>query len=180
MTRYALLLLLVCASCKTSYEGRFRYAPTPHEVLIQPEDADVPVARLMVSMQGVRDPDRDGTRPLAMDVRLRIENESEAEVVLDLEALLLLDASLEAFGEPIVPPDAGEPVAPGTTHSLELLFPFPDGLTPRDMDLSGLHLSVVLHYGGGEARVSTIFERREPQVVYIDRWHGGLHVHYLH
>ena len=135
--------------------GRFNFLPTPLEIIVRPEGAEPVLARVLVSIERAEHP--DAGQPPNMIVRLRIENETEQEVTLVTERLLLVGSDLDSFGAPTVD---GDPVVPprGTT-TFRLEFPFPDGMDFDAPQLTGVNLRFALQHGESETTSTATLER---------------------
>lgn len=151
-----LLLLLAPTGCSSS-NYRYLFAPSPAEILIQPQ-SDTPVARALITVLEGQKGDAEVARS-RMHLRLRIENRDDAPVRLDPDSLQLVGSDLAEFGPVRIEP-AVEEVPPGEVRTYDLWFPFPPGLSLSAPHLEGLNLSWRLDYEGGAAEVSTTFQRR--------------------
>ena len=170
-----LLPLLLLAGCASSYESRYSFAPSPHEILVQPEGAELPVARILVSVRGVRSPDSDLGIPLSTEVRMRVENLTDVPVLVQRGEFVLVDADLTSFGPPRIDVPGDLFAMPAETLSLVLHFPFPPETKPEDLALEGLNLRLALRWNEERgAIVSATFER----VVRMDPYYWGPHYGY--
>ena len=151
--------LLLVAGCAASLEGRYQFGPSPYEILVQPDGADAPVARVLVAMRGVQDADPDRNLPLGLEVRLRVENLSDAPVTIDREALVLVDGELNAFQSPFASVPGNLTAMPKNTFMVALRFPFPQGMDADDVAFEGLNLRMGFSWPGAHELVSARFER---------------------
>lgn len=177
-----ILILAALPACRsTTWNARF--TPALAEALVGPisiteggtEPNGPPVARVLFSVLGAERPGGDKEAPFEMHVRFRVENRTDADLEVVLAGFLLLDANLAAFGavrreapadsEGILTVPAGQPVL------LDLMFPFPDGKEPDDLNLDGLNVRGALRSGDVVYPVGATFTRG-PRFIYRDPWYG--------
>jgi hypothetical protein len=166
------LLAMAPAGCSV-YELQYVYEPAPFEAAAA---GDEPV-RALVSVIGVRRADRASGLPPSVEVRLRIENDSQATVSLDPAGLELVSADLQSFPEPIVRPPGGLEIPPGESRVIATYFPFPLGRRTSDLDLDGLNVRFRLRIAGRETTTSAGFARHP--WAYYDRYPRRIGVGYM-
>jgi hypothetical protein len=176
-------LMVVATPACTSTTWNARFMPTPAETWVGPlsPDGDVdfavgpPIARMLFSIRGAERRNGDKNEPFEMHVRLRVENQTDAPLDLLLEQFLLLDANLDPFQPARVDAtgdSAGVLSIPGGQPLLvDLMFPFPDGLEPGDLQLDGLNLRGALRSGDAIFPMGVTFTRG-PRIIYRDPWYG--------
>jgi len=159
------------------YDSRYIFDPAPAEVASsRAGTADEQPARTLVSILGVRRPDKESDLPAGVDVRLRVDNTSPYHVLFDPSTLSLFSAGLEKFPDPVrYPPDPVD-IEPGGRAVVDACFPFPEGTTPQDMDLSGLSVRWTLMIDGQPVTSSTGFSRQPAG--YYDRYRHRVGVGY--
>lgn len=133
------------AGC-SPYVGGFYYRPRPAVAearlsATQPATATAAQPRVTAYaiIVGVRRADPAIHVPLSIEVRLRLDNQSEREVQFDPRTLAMTTAQLIPFRPPRVVQRAIE-ITPHRPTVVEAFFPFRQGLSLDDMDMSGLRL----------------------------------------
>jgi hypothetical protein len=144
--------------CAT-YDRRYQYLPRPLDVPVAMAGRDDRAATVLVTVAGVRKPDVEAGIPASVEVRLRVENHSDADVALEPATFKLFTAGLEEFPPPVVP-GGTLVVAPGETGSLVAYFPFPGGAVPGAYDLDGLNARWTLAVGDAPTTASATFTRQ--------------------
>lgn len=164
-------LLLSATGCATPVPYA-RFEPRPADVVVSRSASEGEVARALVSVLGARrvgESDR-----FELQVRIRVESQSDTELEWRADRVRLVTADLRAFGDPRVEPSPVPPIAPGTVCDLELIFPFPPGVRWRDLDLSSLHLTWALATRTDLYSIGTTFQRAQPVryygAYYDDPW----------
>jgi hypothetical protein len=170
----ALVMFTALPACRsTTWKARF--SPTPAETHVGPMDGSPPVARLLLSIRGAERRGGLPEGPFEMRVRLRVENQTNAPLELLLASFLLLDANLDAFEPPRLETHEGTDgtlsVAAGQPLLLDLMFPFPDGQEPDDLQLDGLNLRGAVRSDGKIYQLGVTFTRG-PRIIYLDPWYG--------
>ena len=163
MWRGAVLTLLVAAGLAggcSVYDSRYFFDPAPADVASARPGAEEAPARTLVSVLGVRRPDKESDLPAGVEVRLRVDNTSPYRVLFDSSTLVLFSAGLDRFPDPIRHPADPVDLGPGDSAVVDASFPFPDGRTPSDMDLSGLNVRWTLVIDGQPVTSSTGFSRQ--------------------
>jgi hypothetical protein len=159
------------------YNSRYVYEPRPIDIEApRPGADDAEPARTLVTVVGVRRADDKTQLPACVEVRLRVENTSPFSVAFDPESLVLFSAGLERFSNPIVRPEAPITIEPAGSAVVEAFFPFPEGRTLGELDLSGLNLRWSLQVGGQPVTSSASFVRLPN--AYYDRYHYRVGVGY--
>ncbi len=172
------LALVILGGCATTYDERYLYEPRLVDVeTTVPGEAEGPPVHTLVTVAGVRRADPDASLPASVEIRLRIENAGPAAVSFDPETLALFSADFTQFPAPITRPAEPLDIPPGQTGTIEVLFPFPGGRYPGDLDLGGLNLRWTLSIEGQPVTRSTTFNRRR---VHYPRfgWGIGYHRHW--
>jgi hypothetical protein len=159
--RFAWPLLALACAC-SAYDARYDFEPRPFELgHVLPGGADR-AASVLVSVVGVRKRDPERQLPASVEIRLRVDSQSDDEVRLEPDALQLFAANLEAFPAPLVP-DGALVVAGHGSGLLTAYFPFPDDEVPGTYDLGGLGLRWTLTIGGHPSTGNATFALREDQ-----------------
>jgi hypothetical protein len=148
-----LALLFPVTGCST-YRSGFDFQPRPLESAILPREGKGS-ARALVSVVGIRRRDKDAGRPEEVEVRLLLENRTDADIILELGSLLLVSGNLRPFDDPRIEGRGEGRIAPAASESYRLFFPVPppddEGRQP---DLDGLNLRLTVGFRGGEERVT--------------------------
>jgi hypothetical protein len=159
------------------YDSRYLYEPRPVDVLTtKPGADDAEPARTLVTVVGVRQEDSRSQLPASVEVRLRVENTSPFPVAFDPASFVLFSAGLERFPDPIVQPEGPITVPPAGTAVVKAFFPFPEGRSPSEFDLSGLNLRWTLEVDGYAVTSSAGFLALPS--AYYDRYHHRIGVGY--
>ena len=152
------ILCSLAVSACSAYDPRYEFQPRPVEVVQSVPGEQDRAASVLVSVVGVRRRDKEQQTPAAVEVRMRVDNETDREVTLDPASLHLYAANLIPFPQPAVP--AGALVAPPHgSGDLAAFFPFPDGKVPGPFDLGGLSLRWTLDVGDSAVTGSVTFSR---------------------
>ena len=190
-------LVAAVAGCQT-YVKDYRYAPSPQRASV-PKDASTDAGvQALVSLIGIRYPDRPKGAPASVDVRLRLTNRSDAPATLAVDSLQLVGNDLSAFPEPVVysqadptvaatRPQAGEAKAASgdetgnTSREVSEQVTVPAGTVAAvmarfplpgklgDIDLNGLSLEWTLRWKGERHTRSFTFNLQPPP----ERYYGG-------
>jgi hypothetical protein len=93
--------------------------------------------RALATVIGVRRQDQEPR--YVVDVRVRIENNTDTAVTFDPRDMTLMDARLQSFGEPT---GTGAPIAldPGNSTVVDSGFPYPPDVPADRVDLDSLTL----------------------------------------
>ncbi len=159
------------------YDSRYLYEPRPVDVqTTKPGADDVEPARTLVTVVGVRREDSRSQLPASVEVRLRVENTSPFPVAFDPASFVLFSAGLQRFPDPIVQPEGPITVAPAGTAVVKAFFPFPEGRSHSEFDLSGLNLRWTLEVDGHAVTSSAGFLALP--TAYYDRYHHRIGVGY--
>ncbi len=149
------LLAALFSGCAATAH-RFAFEPTPVEQWLEPEGQ--PLGRVLVTViEGRRAQGEPKGQP-EMHLRVRVENASDAPLTLVTDSPLLVGSDLVPFGSARVEPGEGE-VAPRSSGTFDLWFPYPPGTRLDYPELDGLNLSFAIEYGSGRAEVSANFDR---------------------
>lgn len=151
LIRLALFLSCAVASACSSY-STYRFAPALQDVLVRTNDGSEVIASVLVSARGIVEDDG------RYEARFRLKLQNHRPGALVVAGAELVDANLNAFGPPRIEP-APFPIEPGAEALHELVFPFPPGRDPDDLDLSALNLRVTLREGDASWAWSAGFER---------------------
>ncbi|MHC4274733.1 MAG: hypothetical protein ACYSUR_13840 [Planctomycetota bacterium] len=174
---FALVGVAVMLGGCSVYNSRYVYEPRPIDIESpRPGADDAQPARTLVTVVGVRREDAEAQLPASVEVRLRVENTSPFPVVFDPGSLALFSAGLERFADPIVRPEAPIALEPAGSAVVEAFFPFPEGRTLGELDLSGLNLRWSLEVGGQAVTSSASFVQLPN--AYYDRYHYRIGVGY--
>jgi hypothetical protein len=175
-----LCMMLLAASCSAGgcaggpYDPHYLYEPRPAVVHMTVPGSDAP-ARVLASVIGIRRPDAAAGEPAAVEVRFRVENESQRELLVDPLDLALVAGNLESFPAPAVEPADARPIEGMGSATLEARFPFPGDDYPGPFDLSGLNLSWSLAAGGAVLHGSQTFSRVPEYDFYPYSWYPHTH-----
>ncbi len=143
------------------YDSRYIFDPAPADVAsARPGAADQEPARTLVSVVGVRRPDKKSQLPAGVEIRLRVDNTSPYQVLFDSSSLVLTSAGMDRFPDPILHPADPVDLRPGDSAVIDACFPFPEGRTPQDMDLSGLGVRWTLVIDGQPVTSNAGFSRQ--------------------
>lgn len=162
----ALALVLLLPACQSS--NRYRHWTNPIEILA-PEGSAAPEVRALLSVRGANHFEEEG--PLEMHVRLRVDNRGERPLRLVADRLSLVTADLVDFGSARAQPLDETPA--GATLLYDLYFEFPAEVSPNDLDLSAVTVSLGLDDGERMFLMTATFEQLPPGARY-DPDQGGL------
>lgn len=181
-TRHCMCLmvpvLLVCAfiggGCST-YDRSYAFTPGVIDDKVVLKDAQPNgVVRTLASVGGVRRGDSDEQEPAAIEVRFRIENDSSVEAVIKPGSLRAVPASLELLDPAIIA--EGNTVAPPNSSTMFVAwFPFPEGKSASDYDLSGLNVSWTISIAGENTSQSASFTQQRPVYRYYHSYPYSYH-----
>ena len=153
-------LTLFATGCNSVYEGYDEYRPRPAEVVIPGESRQAgALVRTLASIVGVREEAEN--RPPALEVALRVHNDSGSPVTFLPESLELVSGDLNPLPNPMVEPDQPIEIAPNNSARIAAYFPLTESV--REMDLDGLYLRWQLDLGEGIVTQSVNFIRREDE-----------------
>jgi hypothetical protein len=156
MPRLVPLALLLAVGCSSHYPHVFY--PAPLEVEQGIEGNPQAQARALVSILGIRRPDKKLGRTAQVEVRLRLENLGATPLELVADSLTLVAADLRAFDGALLRPEP-DPIPQDGVRVYDLLFPFPSGEGPDDYDLKGINLGWSVDFGGQRVKTGVTFER---------------------
>ncbi len=166
----------LAAGCSV-YDHRFDYQPGPLDVAAPvPGAADQQPVRVLVSVMGVRRAGSDVEMAATVEVRLRIENFSDADVLIDPATFALFSADLQQFPAGHSVPAEPLQLLPRQSAVITTYFPFPEGKVPGPYDLNGLNVRWTLYVGDRPVTSSASFSRL-PEA-YYDRYPARIGVGY--
>jgi len=182
---------LLLGGCASTYDDRYAFDPHPASIETFDRATDRTIARTLVSIVGVRQRIADQPNTPAIDVRMLIENVSDDELLMPIGSLRLVSADVRPLDPPLTAALSPVVVAPHSTRSIDLRFPFPKSSEYDPQDLSGLNLRWTLERNGvaldhetsfKRVPVRTYYERvsmypRYPYRSYWVRHYHGWHVH---
>jgi hypothetical protein len=151
---FVLPLLYACSA----YDSRYEFEPRPLEFAHALPGADDRAASALVTVVGVHKRDAEQRIPPSVEVRLRVDNNSDEEIRLDPVGVQLFAANLLQFPEP-TSPDGPLAVAPHGSGTLTVFFPFPDDKVPGAYDLEGLSARWTLVIGDRASTGNATFTR---------------------
>jgi hypothetical protein len=158
-------LIVVLAGCST-YSPRYRFTPVLAEFEVDAPGRENASVRAIAAVRGVRRADPDELIGESVEVRLRLENATGAPVTVTDEGLELLSGDLQSFARPHLKPGRTSVVSPGDSLLVTAWFPFPDGASRDELDLSTLILHWRVHLDdeaiSGRATFSGTRVRRYP------------------
>ncbi len=151
------LVIPVLAGCSV-YKSSYSYQPRPLEAQIEVEEEVV--ARVLLSVVGIRRVDKDAGFPQEIEIRVRIENRSSSELTFLTEDLLLVSADLVPFLSPRFGENQGRVIPAKENRTLTFYFGFPEREKgERKPDLDGLNLNWAVACRSKKVTVSSTFER---------------------
>ncbi|MCP3917471.1 MAG: hypothetical protein GY711_18155 [bacterium] len=159
MKLFAALLTLLLASC-AARGHRFFFQPSPLEVLVQESDGPL-LARTLLSVPGAVRDDEDWPE---MHVRILFENKVGTSLFLDATSVLLVGSNLQSFGAPRSPAGDRIELPAGESTTVELFFPFPDGMSMKAPELDGVNLQWTVEHAGRSLETSATLQRVPPPV----------------
>ncbi len=172
-----LLLLVPGAGGCAAYHGGFRYKPHPVEI-IESTDAHR-LARVLISVTGLRYEDEDANRPAGMELAVRVENLAADTAAFDPANLALLSADLKPFPRPIVDPSDPVSLARGQSANFTALFPLTAEVNARTADLTGLNVRLNYRVNDRDIERSATFQRLADDYGYHDQYHPHWRGHIL-
>ena len=148
---YVLVLpsLAACAATRHS----FGFEPAPAAFTIDGEDGKA-IARGLASVVEGRVTGTGDDRRNELVVRLRLVNVGPGAI--SVESAELVGSDVRAFGAPNL---SGIVVPPGEEQTWDIGFAYPPGADLALDDLTGVHLTLVLHGGTRRAQVDVAFSR---------------------
>jgi len=163
----ALLAALALAGCSSTYLPQYAYVPKPAQLELTATAEDVPLARTLVSVIGVRRADRTEGIPVSVEIRVRIENLGTSAITFDPGSLALLSGDLVPFPAPTLFVSDPIEVAPSGAATVDARFPFPGDGTTSSVSMDGLQIQWSLVHGGRTIPGSvTLMRRPQPSVGY--------------
>jgi hypothetical protein len=181
----AILLVGLAAlgGCAGTYDANYVFGPRPAEVALAGGDGAAVTGgvRVLMTVVGVRRRSTEIEHPASIEVRVRVENDSDEVAWFDPASLRLLAADLEPLPPAVTIPEIAVDVAPGAAALVDAFFPFPGGAYPGGYDLSGLNARLVIEHAGRSIAGTATFVRRF--VVYrygygpYWGWHDDWHTH---
>ncbi len=185
MKRYGHILSAVAIAailngCAT-YQTGYRYRPNPASVTVTGGPAtEANAVHVLGTVVGVRT-EWAKLHPDTVEIRLLVDNNAPAPVVLAPGELVLRSADLNAFAPPTTDPAEPITVPPGAQEAVTAYFPL--GGEDVDYDLDGLTLRVPLRIGNETVARTITFDRRNVRVYryrdpFYDPWYGPYHYGY--
>ncbi len=150
-------LLLLGPGCASYSSWRFGPSPQDHEILVG--DPAILVVRAQVAVRGLEEVSDDA---FGMRFGLRVQNQTAQTIELASDACELVDADLRSFGRASVvreTPGKGLSIGAKETAVFDVAFPLPSGVSPDDLDLSGLSLRFGVIHEGRTLTANAYFER---------------------
>jgi hypothetical protein len=141
-------LMLMCVVGCSQYDDDYQFTPRPVTAQIPgTQPSSPPPVTVEATVVGVRYNDDQNHIPPSVEIRMRMDNDSDENVTFDPMSLQLTTAQLVQFPPPIVRPPT--PITIGLSQSayLTIYFPFPAGSSQGNMDLSSLQLKWQLQIG---------------------------------
>lgn len=163
------LLLALGTGCSTTYE-RYTYNPRPASETLETPAMEEGTVTVFASVLGIRTSKERGS---FVDIRMRVDNDSQHQVQLMKEDLKLYSADLSQFHVLYTEPSQIAPVPPEESGVFNVGFGFPQSTKPSEVDLTGLSLSWKVKAGDRILRGDTSFERetREEYRNYDPHWY---------
>ena len=137
---FAVILPAVASGCSV-YDYRYSFVPRPAEVQMRTSSSESTYGITLVSIMGVRRPDREAKEDASVEARLLIMNRSDFPISFDPASLALVSADLVLFQRPRTDVREILTVEPRESMPVTALFSFPEGQSSGDVDLSSLNLS---------------------------------------
>lgn len=155
----AMVPLLLMVGCAVSYDDYY-YLPHPGLAEIPAtQPTQPPLVTAFATVVGINWPeDRTKTLP-TIGTRLRLHNNGPDAVTFDPHSMSLSTSDLVLFPAAILSPASPVTIAPGDTAMISADFPFPDGKTPDQLDLSSLQLRWSVRTAIGNAEQTLNFQR---------------------
>ena len=175
------IALTALASCTTYYDVRF--VPAPLETRIDDTGDANSIARVLVSITGVRKADDANHQPARVEMRMRIENLGTTPLEIEPDSFELVAANIVNFGRGEIAPLPQGPLATGASSEFDLRFPIAPGRTLEHYDFEGLNLRWAVRFGDRRVITGVSFQRA-PQPYYYGYggpggypcWHAGVAV----
>jgi hypothetical protein len=145
------------------------YEPTLSHVEIPVQAAPGEHVQLLVSLRAVA-ADRARHLPAGMEARVRVDNDSDREAILDPGALELVALDLTSFSAPGVSPPEGLDVAPGRSGVAVARFAYPRGEGAGTEGLRAVDLRWSVAVGGRHFSNGLTFHRVEKPPTLSDPW----------
>jgi hypothetical protein len=166
-TRILYLLMgvlgLAWAGGCSPYVDDYYYTPHPAMVQVQatsqPSPSAPPPLAAMISVVGIRYADDSAHLPETVEINVRLDNTGTETVNFDPRSMALTNGQFVAFGQAIVDPPTPVTLAPNQSAILDVLFPFPPGLTYRNSDLESLQLRWQVQIGASPVGQQAEFRR---------------------
>jgi len=156
-----LTLVFALVGCGT-YDARYAYEPGPAEIALMDQRPDGEHrGRALATIIGVRRDNPALEFPNTVEVRVRVENDSEKSVSFDPSSLQLLAADLTPFGQPTTRPAEQVTLEPGQTATVRAFFPVPRDAYRDDVNMQGLNLKWQMQVGQKTVQPSFTFNRKE-------------------
>jgi hypothetical protein len=155
------LLGVAWAGGCSPYVDDYYYTPRPAMVQVQQATSQpsAPPAAAMISVVGVRYADDSAHLPETVEINMRLDNTGTEQVNFDPRSLVLTNGQFIAFGQAVVDPPTPVSLAPNQSAILDVLFPFPQGLTYRNSDLESLQLRWQVQIGSTPVGQTADFRR---------------------
>jgi hypothetical protein len=155
----AIVPLLLMVGCAAGYEDYY-YLPHPGMAAIPAtQPSQPPLVTAFATVVGINGPDDRSGRLPTVATRLRLHNNGPETVTFDPHSISLSTSDLVPFPAPILNTTSLLTIAPGDTAMISADFPFPDGRTPAQLDLSSLQLRWSVRTGTGTAEQTLNFQR---------------------
>jgi hypothetical protein len=161
-------LLMMMAGCSTpAFVSGYYFTPRPALAeLPATQPSQPPAVAAFATIIGIRNPDESQHLPLAVEARLRLDNNSDETVTFDARSMDLNSADLMRFDPPAA--NASGPVVLGPRESAVITvdFPFPPGRSYDTTDMSTLQLRWAVQVGSATAGQVVNFSREAPPPSY--------------
>lgn len=181
MKRVTVILSLTMLFGCSAYLPNQHFTPHPLDIKVAAKPSQSPNIRALISITGIRRMDEEAGLPMSVEIRFRIENDSDQAISFNAKKMQLLSANLKAFDSPILDPAKDKfEISPRNNADWTALFPFPSGV--RDgFDLKGLNLKWSFKSGENVITESATFERERYHDTHTDfRFHYGIGYGYPH
>jgi len=165
MRKIFFIAVLPLLSACSAYMSGYDFEPRPLEFAHVLPGAEDRAASVLVTVVGVRKRDAEQSIPASVELRIRVDNNSDMEARLEPADVQLFAANLAAFPPPVLP-EGSPTVPPHGSSTIALYFPFPDDKVPGGYDLDGLSARWTLFVGDRPSTGNATFTR-----AYGD--HGG-------
>jgi len=175
----AFLPFLFLIGC-SAYVPGYYYMPHPGLVDVPAtQPSQLAPAQVLASVIGIRYPDKGANLPQAVEVRIRVENSGLDAVVFDQQSMELHSGDLVQFAAPIIDPPSQVRLEPGQSGIITVEFPFPNGKSCDQLNMSNLHLQWTVRVGDRFVKQSEDFYRSSyPDYGYDPYWDGYPHGYY--